>query len=142
MRLLVALFIAIISVTSVTAREQDQTVSVGPWTIAASFKAEKFDRCTMSRSANDLDTTFARSQDGFPVSRFIEMETRERQGVRCDAGCRCAISPGKSVGRSLERSDRFTGPPAQRESAHGQYSRSERRRNDTEGATRRKYGGP
>jgi predicted ATPase len=41
-----------------------QTVSVGPWTIGTSFKAEKFDSCTMSRSANDLDITFARSHDG------------------------------------------------------------------------------
>ena len=64
MRLPVALSIVLISATSVIAREQDQTVSVGPWTIATSFKAEKFDSCTMSRSANDLDITFTRSHDG------------------------------------------------------------------------------
>jgi hypothetical protein len=49
MRLPVALSIALISATSVNARDQDETVSVGPWTIATSFKAEKFDSCTMSR---------------------------------------------------------------------------------------------
>ena len=39
MRLPGALFIALISATSVNAREQDQTASVGPWTIATSFKS-------------------------------------------------------------------------------------------------------
>jgi len=64
MRSAVALSVTLISITSAVAREQDQTVSVGPWTIATSFKAEKFDSCTMSRSNNDLDITFMRSRDG------------------------------------------------------------------------------
>ena len=63
MRLPVALSIVLIQVTSVIAREQTQSVSVGPWTIATSFKAEKFGRCTMCRSANDLEITFAISGD-------------------------------------------------------------------------------
>ena len=137
MRLLVALFIAIISVTSVTAREQDQTVSVGPWTIAASFKAEKFDRCTMSRSANDLDITFARSQDGlflFLDSSKWKLERGKAYDVTLVAGARLVQAKALAEAKSVAI--------AQRESAHGQYSRSEGRRNDTEGATRRKYGGP
>ena len=108
MRLLVALFIAIISVTSVTAREQDQTVSVGPWTIAASFKAEKFDRCTMSRSANDLDTTFARSQDGlflFLDSSKWKLERGKAYDVTLVAGARSvqakALAEAKSVAIAL-----------------------------------------
>ena len=46
------------------AQAQDQTVSVGSWTIATSSKADKFDSCTMSRSTNDLDVTFVRAHDG------------------------------------------------------------------------------
>ena len=50
--------------TSTIAHAQDQTVSVGSWTIATSSKADKFDSCTMSRSTNDLDITFLRLHDG------------------------------------------------------------------------------
>jgi hypothetical protein len=46
------------------AHAQEQTVPVGPWTIATSFKADKFDSCTMTRSTNDLDITFVRGRDG------------------------------------------------------------------------------
>jgi hypothetical protein len=63
-----ALFIALLlvpfSATTAVADAQDQTVSVGPWTIATSSKADKFDSCTMSRSANDLNITFVRAHDG------------------------------------------------------------------------------
>ena len=59
MRSRAALCLALFLVTSAIAHEQDQTVSVGPWTIATSFKAEKFDSCTMSRSADNLNITFA-----------------------------------------------------------------------------------
>jgi hypothetical protein len=43
---------------------QEQTVTVGPWTIGTSFKADKFDSCTMSRSAEGVDITFLRTSDG------------------------------------------------------------------------------
>ena len=60
----VALFLAIFLATPATAGAQDHTVSVGPWTIAMSSKADKFDNCTMSRSTNDLNITFVRAHDG------------------------------------------------------------------------------
>jgi hypothetical protein len=104
MRLPVALSIVLISATSVTAREQDQTVSVGPWTIATSFKAEKFDSCTMSRSANDLDITFARSHDGlllFLDSSKWKLERGKAYDVMLVAGSRSvqakALAEAKSV---------------------------------------------
>lgn len=56
----IALFLAMSSI----ADAQDQTVSVGPWTIATSSKADKFDSCTMSRTTNDLNITFERAHDG------------------------------------------------------------------------------
>ena len=64
MRSLAALCLALFSVTSAIAHEQDQTVSVGPWTIGTSFKAERFDSCAMSRSADNLNITFVRSHEG------------------------------------------------------------------------------
>ena len=64
MRSLVVLSLALLFVPSVIAHAEDQTVSVGPWTIATSFKADKFQSCTMSRSKNDLDIAFVRTQDG------------------------------------------------------------------------------
>src|ERR1700737_2824672 len=64
MRTPVALSLALFLTTSVLAHAQDQTVTVGPWRIATSSKAEKFDSCTMSRSTSELDVTFVRAQDG------------------------------------------------------------------------------
>ena len=64
MRTQVALPVALLLTTSMLAQAQDQTVTVGPWTIATSSKAEKFDSCTMSRSTSDLDVTFFRGKDG------------------------------------------------------------------------------
>ena len=64
MRSPVALCVALFSATAVMAHAQDNTVSVGPWTIATSSKGDKFDGCTMKRSTNDLDITFVRSHDG------------------------------------------------------------------------------
>jgi hypothetical protein len=104
MRLPVALSIVLISATPVIAREQDQTVSVGPWTIATSFKAEKFDSCTMSRSANDLDITFARSNDGLLLSLDSskwKLERGKAYDVKLVAGSRSvqakALAEAKSV---------------------------------------------
>ena len=64
MRSPAALSVALFSATSLIAHAQDNTVSVGPWTIATSSKGDKFDSCTMKRSTNDLDITFVRAQDG------------------------------------------------------------------------------
>jgi hypothetical protein len=50
--------------TSAAAYAQDQTVAVGPWAIAASYKGDRFDNCSMNRAVPQLDITFVRSQDG------------------------------------------------------------------------------
>ena len=63
MRTLVALSVALLLTTAILAHAQDQTVTVGSWTIATSSKAETFDSCTMSRSTNDLDVSFVRGHD-------------------------------------------------------------------------------
>ena len=64
MRTSVTLSVVLLLTTSILAQAQDQAVTVGPWTIATSSKAEKFDSCTMSRSTNDLDVSFVRGRDG------------------------------------------------------------------------------
>jgi hypothetical protein len=64
MRTSVALPIALLLTTSAVAQVDDQAITVGPWTIATSSKADKFDNCTMSRSAADLNVSFVRADDG------------------------------------------------------------------------------
>jgi hypothetical protein len=108
MRLPVALSIVLFLGTLVTANAQDQTVSVGPWTIATSSKAEKFDKCTMSRSADDLDITFARARDGLLLlldSSKWKLDRGKTYDVTLVAGSRSvkakALAETKSVSIAL-----------------------------------------
>jgi hypothetical protein len=51
--------------TSAVAESRDnQTVTVGPWAVATNYKIDKFESCTMSRSAGELGITFVRDRDG------------------------------------------------------------------------------
>ena len=66
MRTTVAL-VCLTFLTSPAVAQQQQdgpTVTVGPWSIATTYKADKFDYCTMTRSAGGLGVTFVRNQDG------------------------------------------------------------------------------
>src|SRR5215472_184074 len=90
--------------TSAVAQAQDQTVAVGPWTIATSFKADKFDSCTMNRSVNDLDVTFLRTRDGFLLlldSSKWRLDRGKAYDVTLVAGTRAvqvkALAENKSV---------------------------------------------
>ena len=59
-----------LAATSVLAQPQprdNQTVTAGPWAIATTYKANKFESCTMSRSEGELGITFVRTQDGLLV---------------------------------------------------------------------------
>jgi hypothetical protein len=65
MRTIIILFGTNLLISSALAQQpQDQTVAVGPWSIATTYKAEKFDNCTMSRTVADLGIGFVRTQDG------------------------------------------------------------------------------
>ncbi|SHL58245.1 hypothetical protein SAMN05444159_6280 [Bradyrhizobium lablabi] len=104
MRLPFALPLALFSATSAIAHAQDQTVSVGSWTIATSSKADKFDSCTMSRSTNDLDITFLRTRDGLLLlldSSKWKLERGKTYDVTLLAGSRSvqtkALAETKSV---------------------------------------------
>jgi len=66
MRTIVALGFVSLSVHSAFAQQplDIQTVTVGPWVIGTTYKADKFENCTMTRSAGGLGITFVRTQDG------------------------------------------------------------------------------
>jgi hypothetical protein len=59
------LIISVCSTLSSNAQSQSsQTTTVGPWEIATSYKADKFDACVMNRSAAGFEISFMRAQDG------------------------------------------------------------------------------
>jgi hypothetical protein len=63
MRTLLA--VLLISTSPVLAQSQNsKTVTVGPWEIATSYTADKFDTCLMNRSAGGLGISFVRAPDG------------------------------------------------------------------------------
>ena len=77
MRMALTLCFTMFLITSVLAQPQPQdnpTVTVGPWTIATTFKGDRFDSCTMDRSSGELGINFVRKQDG-PLL-ITEMEAR------------------------------------------------------------------
>src|SRR6266446_3528491 len=89
MRTPVAFSLAVSLATSALAKEQ--TVTVGPWTIAASYKGDKFESCSMSRSTAELDITFLRAQDGLLLvldSQKWKLERGKTYTVHLVAGSR------------------------------------------------------
>jgi hypothetical protein len=112
MQMSVTLSVALLLTTSILAQAQDQTVTVGPWTIATSSKAEKFDSCTMSRSTNDLDVSFVRGHDGLLLlldSSKWKLERGKAYTVILVAGSRSleAKALAESKGVSIPLADRF-----------------------------------
>jgi hypothetical protein len=108
MRSPVALSLAVLVLTSAIGHAEDQTVAVGQWTIATSFKADKFDSCTMNRSVSDLDITFLRTHDGLLLlldSSKWKLDRGKAYDVTLVAGARAvqvkALAESKSVTISL-----------------------------------------
>ena len=69
--------------------QERQTIIVGPWSIATTYKAEKFESCAMSRSASGLGTSFIRNQDGLLLnlnSPKWKLERGNAYTVRLAAG--------------------------------------------------------
>jgi hypothetical protein len=70
---------------------EEQTVTVGAWTIAVSYKGDKFENCSMSRSTAELGITFVRAQDGLLLvldSQKWKLERGKGYTVRLAAGSR------------------------------------------------------
>jgi hypothetical protein len=69
--------------------QERQTVIVGPWSIATTYKGDKFESCTMSRSASGLGISFIRNQDGLLLnldSTKWKLERGNAYTVRLAAG--------------------------------------------------------
>jgi hypothetical protein len=68
MRTPVGLSVALLLTTSILAQAQDQTITVGPWTIATSSKAEKFDRpdCRPNKLTSSKKNQYPNFLDGGP----------------------------------------------------------------------------
>ena len=50
------------------AAEESKSDSIGPWEIAATFKSDKFDRCSISRKLDDdIVADFVRTDDGLSL---------------------------------------------------------------------------
>jgi hypothetical protein len=85
-----------------------QTVVVGPWTIETTYKAEKFENCTMTRSADGLGVMFVRNQEGLLLSVDSpkwKLERGKAYSVHLFAGPRSieakALAESKSVSIAL-----------------------------------------
>jgi Extensin-like protein C-terminus len=86
------------------AHPQEQTVTVGPWTISTSYKADDFDGCAMSRSTEGMDVTFLRTRDSlllFLQSQKWNLERGKAYTVQLKAGSRSveakALAESKAV---------------------------------------------
>jgi hypothetical protein len=50
------------------AAEESKSDTIGPWEIAATFKSDKFDRCSISRKLDDdIVADFVRADDGLSL---------------------------------------------------------------------------
>ena len=83
---------------------EEQTVTVGPWTISTSYKSDNFDGCAMSRSTEGMDVTFLRTRDSlllFLQSQKWNLERGKAYTVRLMAGSRSveakALAESKAV---------------------------------------------
>ncbi len=69
--------------------QQSQSVSVGPWKIATTYKADKFDNRTMSRTFTDVEISFVQTKNGLSLLLDSQKWTLERgkvYSVRLAAG--------------------------------------------------------
>src|SRR5499427_7855531 len=104
-----ALFMGFLATSAVAEPRDYQTVTISPWAIATNYKTDKFESCTMRRSAGDLGITFERAQDGLVVrldSPKWELNRGKAYPVRLVAGSRSvdaqALAETKSVTIAFE----------------------------------------
>jgi hypothetical protein len=89
---LISVCIAIIAFSGVALGEKAEKSSsenIGPWEIEVTYKADKFDRCTISRKADEIVARFVRTKDGLKLileSAKWELEPGEDYPVRMRAG--------------------------------------------------------
>jgi hypothetical protein len=67
----------------------EQIVTIGPWEIKTTYRADKFDGCAMTRTADELGITFARTPEGLLLlleSPKWKLERGKAYPVRLAAG--------------------------------------------------------
>ena len=114
MRTVIALFgitLAISSSSALAQQPQNQTVAVGSWDIATTYKADKFDNCTMSRTIADLGVSFVRTEDGLLLildSPKWKLDRGKAYSVRLTAGTQSvdAKALAESKGVTIALADR------------------------------------
>lgn len=106
MRIAFALFGIVVFACPALAQQSldTQTVVVGPWTIATTYKADKFENCTMTRTATGLGIAFVRNPDGLLLaidSPKWRLERGKAYSVKLAAGPQTveakAMAESKSV---------------------------------------------
>jgi hypothetical protein len=106
---LTALFMGFLATSAIAEPRDNQTLTVGPWAIATNYKTDKFESCTMKRSAGELGITFVRAQDGLVVlldSPKWKLNSGKAYPVRLVIGSRSvdaqALAETKSVTIAFE----------------------------------------
>ena len=108
--------------------QERQTIGVGPWSIATTYKAEKFEFCTMSCSASGLGISFIRNQDGLLLNLELDqMETGTRQCLYGTSRRRPSIRGCQGLSRNEGSDDCIRRSLLQRQPPKSRFSRSERR---------------
>jgi invasion protein IalB len=104
--MLIALSFALLPISALAQMQpqENQTITVGPWTIATAFKADKFDSCTMDQSTSELGINFVRKQDGLLLVLNLQkwkLERGKAYTIRLVAGSRSveakALAESKDV---------------------------------------------
>ena len=83
------------------AQQPEQTVAIGPWVIATTFNAGKFDSCSMSQTTVvNLGISFVRGKDGLLLLLDSpQVETRTRQSLHRSSDSRRTIRRSQSTSR-------------------------------------------
>jgi hypothetical protein len=110
---ILAVFLAVTAMPAAAAESSDnQTVTVGPWTIATTYKGDSFENCTMSRTVDDLGISFERNNDGLLLtldSSKWRLEDGKSYPVHLAVGSQDvevkALASSKSVTITLADSD-------------------------------------
>lgn len=105
MRTIIAVVgVAMLSNPSFAQSLDAQTIVVGPWTIATTYKGDRFEDCTMARTATGLEVVFVRNQDGLLLaidSPKWKLERGSAYPVKLTAGSQTvdakALAETKSV---------------------------------------------
>jgi hypothetical protein len=99
--------------SSALAEQPRESVSVGPWEIATTYKADKFDNCTMTRTVDDVGISFVRTRDGLSLlldSQKWKLERGKVYSVRLAAGSQSveakALAETKGVTVTVTLADR------------------------------------